>query len=339
VTTANDLARGLGMSDQTSKRDNGTDVEVMAFSSPVEQSIKIAEEVAEARENGELGGNFAVLVRTNAQSAPVESAFVAKGLPYFCNGGGFFDRMEVGDIMAYLRIANDSSRTDLLERIINRPTRFLGKAFVSAVESNLSKYGGDLVKAIRFTNKYSNRKLSPKQREGAVDLSDLLLELREGDINLSPVMAINRILAETDYIEWLRHNSGLSEDADSQRLDNIEALKVEAARFISIADFLHFADESSRLQIDSKDSTQILTVHRAKGLEWDTVWVTNFHDESIPHAMSKREGDIVSEKRVAYVAFTRAENNLKIGVPRTDEKGNAVEPSRFLKDAGLEIPA
>jgi len=337
VGVSNALASGLGMADQKSKRGKGSEVEVSHFSTPVEQSIKIAEDVAEAREDGELGGNFAVLVRTNAQSAPIESAFVARGLPYWCNGGGFFDRMEVGDLMSYLRIANDFTRTDLLERIINRPTRYLGKAFVNSVVENLPKHDGDLIRAVRLTSKYSGRKLSPKQREGAVELSDLLVQLKESDVNLSPLMAINRVLAETDYIKWLRKNSGLAEDADSQRLDNIEALKLEAEKFISIKDFLDFADESSRLQIDSKESTRILTVHKAKGLEWDTVWVTNMHDDSIPHAMSKREGDIVSEKRVAYVAFTRAENHLKVGVPKTDEKGREVQPSRFLRDAGLEV--
>lgn len=334
---SNSLASGLGMKDQRSARQGGNKVEVNGFVDPVAQAKFIANDVQEARENGELGGSYAVLVRTNAQSAPIESAFVSLGLPYWCNGGGFFDRMEVGDIMAYLRVANDSSRTDLLERIINRPTRYLGKAFVQAVSENMDKYDGDIIKAIRLTNSYSGRKLSPKQRKSAVALSELLYKLRETDLNLSPLMAINTVLGTTEYIDWLKSTSGMSEDMDSQRIDNIEALKMEAEKFVSIKSLLDFADESSRLQVESSDSTSILTVHRAKGLEWPTVWVTNMHDDSIPHIMAKREGDIVSEKRVAYVAFTRAEDNLKIGVPRSDEKGRQVVPSPFLELAGLTI--
>ena len=338
VKAANKLASGMHMVDQKSIRDQGENVEVRTFSSPNEQAIAITEEILAAKDKDVRGGDFAVLVRTNAQSAPIETAFVKAGLPYWCNGGGFFDRMEVGDLMAYLRVANDSTRTDLLKRIINRPTRYLGAAFVEAVEGNLSKYGGDILKAIRLTDSYNNRKLSPKQRQGAVDLSDLLRDLREGDVALSPSIALQKVMKLTDYEAWLRKHNGLSEDADSQRMDNINALIVEATKFTSIKSFLEFADESSRLQFKSDDSTHILTVHRAKGLEWPTVWVTNMFDGSIPHNLAKREdGGYLSEQRVAYVAMTRAEDRLVLGVPTIDDKGNEVRPSPFLHDAGLNV--
>lgn len=336
VSAANSLAAGMHMADQRAVRGQGGKVEVKEYGDASEQALAIAQEVVALKEDGRMGGEFAVLVRTNAQSAPVEAAFVKHQLPYWCNGGGFFDRMEVGDLMAYLRVANDSSRTDLLKRIINRPTRYLGAAFVEAVTRNLDRYGGDILKAVRMTDSYNNRKLSPKQRQGAVDLSDLLRSLREGDVPISPSIAIQKIMKLTDYEAWLRKHSGLSEDADSQRLDNIAALVGEAAKFTSVKSFLEFADESTRLQFQSDDSTHILTVHRAKGLEWPTVWVTNMFDGSIPHTLAKREPEgYISEKRVAYVAMTRAEDRLILSVPSMDDKGNSVKSSPFISEAGL----
>jgi len=338
VEPANKLADSMGMKDQHSIRGGGETPEVHIFKNVSDQATAIAKNINDLRDAGVSGGDIAVLIRTNAQSASIESAFVAAGLPYWCNGGGFFERLEVGDIMAYIRIANEPDRFDLLERIINRPTRYLGAAFVDSVRSKSSNTSGDIVKAVRLTDSYNGRKLSPKQRSSAIELSALLVDIREdSNESISPSIAINKILDKTEYIDWLKKTSGLGDGDDSSRLENIEVLKSIASKFTSIKDFIHFADECLRLQIQSNDATQISTVHRAKGSEWDYVWIANMHDDSIPHLLAKKQGDIISERRIAYVAFTRAKNVLKIGVPLANEKGEIVEPSRFLLDAGLTV--
>lgn len=336
VESANKLAENMGMKDQIANRSDGEIPQVHKFDSTLDQAKAIAEDVSKLRESGVSGGDIAVLIRTNAQSVDIESAFVAAGIPYWCNGGGFFQRMEVGDIMAYLQLANDDNRFDLLGKIINKPTRYLGAAFVEAVNDTQTRLGGDIIRSIRMTDSYNNKKLSPKQRSAAIDLSTLLLEIKEKDGDkISPSIAIGKILDKTDYLDWLKKNNGLGDGQDSSRIENINALKMISSRFTSIKDFLDFVDECSRLQIESNDATQISTVHRAKGSEWNYVWVANMHDDSIPHVMSKREGDFISERRIAYVAFTRAKDVLKIGVPATNDKGESVEPSRFIESAGL----
>lgn len=336
VEPANKLAQNMGMKDQHSIRGGGEVPEVHVFKNTSDQANAIAKDVSTLRDSGVAGGDIAILIRTNAQSANIESAFVSAGLPYWCNGGGFFDRLEVGDIMAYLRLANEPDRFDLLERIINRPTRYLGAAFVDAVRSKASGSTDQVIKFIRLTDSYNGRKLSPKQRSSAIDLSSLLIDIKESENeSISPSIAIGKILDRTDYIDWLRQTTGLGDGDDSSRLENIEALKVISRKFTSIKEFLHFADECSRLQVQSNDATQISTIHRAKGSEWDYVWIANMHDDSIPHAMAKKNGDIISERRIAYVGFTRAKNILKLGVPLVNEKGDDVQPSRFIADAGL----
>jgi DNA helicase-2/ATP-dependent DNA helicase PcrA len=139
-------------------------------------------------------------------------------------------------------------------------------------------------------------------------------------------------------MEWLKQNTGMGGGADDSRKENIEALKKVCWEHSSIKSLLHFIDESSRLQQDSNDATQILTVHRSKGGEWDTVWVANMHDNSFPHKAAQIEGNLMPERRIAYVAFTRAKNELKLAVPMVDEKGVTVDPSRFIAQAGIERP-
>ena len=341
VDVANKLISGLGMKDQVSVRGQGGSIEVHSFIDSLDQAHYIASDVLSMRESGLRGGDVAVLTRTNAQSADLETAFVAAGLPYWCKGGGFFDRMEVGDIMAYLRLANGAGdeRWDYLSKIINRPTRFLGGAFVDAVRGNAQKYNDDVIQAIRFTDSYPGKKLFPKQRQAAVDLSDLLISLREaGGTPISPRSAISMVLNSTGYIDWLRKTNGIEDDADSSRIENIETLLEVAGRFSSIKDLIDFTDECSRLQIESKDATQICTIHASKGSEWPVVWLWNMHDDSLPHIMAKKEGSYLSERRAAYVAFTRAQDTLKIGVPSVNDKGVKVDPSRFIADSGLKMP-
>jgi DNA helicase-2/ATP-dependent DNA helicase PcrA len=337
VDSANRLAGTMNVVDQVSQRSVGVDPQVFKFEDYEHQAQAVAEDILQLRSEGVSGGDIAVLVRTNSQSLPIETAFVSNGIPYWCNGGGFFDRMEVGDIVAYLKIANEENRFDLLRKVINRPTRYLGSAFVDAVEIANQKYG-DLIKSIRLTNSYSGKKLSPKQRESAIALSNLLIAIREpDDVNISPYIAIGNILSKTEYVDWLKKSSGLSDDDNSSRLDNLEILKENAAKFTSVRDFLSFVDECSRLQVQSNDSTEISTIHRSKGSEWEHVWLTGMHEDSIPHVLAKAENDIIGERRIAYVGYTRAKNYLKIGVPSLDQNGNEVNPSRFIYDSGLSI--
>ncbi len=338
VKHANNLIRSFGLPDQNSHRNGGSDPQAWFFRDPRHQAVEIAQLVTEVRDSGRKGGDMAVLIRTNAQSADIESAFVASKIPYWCQSGGFFDRMEIGDIMAYLRLALDHTNVEALNKIINKPTRYLGKVFVEAVLSKSRSTDGDLVKALPLTKAYNGRKLWAKQLEAARDLANLLNKISPSDGSLiNPVIAIQTILDTTDYIDWLRKTTGTSIGADDSRKENIDALIDIATQHGSLQSLISFADEATALQTKSNDATEICTVHRAKGREWPIVIATNFHDDSIPHKMAQREGTVREERRVAYVAFTRAQDHLIVTVPMLSDRGEAVEPSRFLEDADLEV--
>lgn len=338
IEYANRLVGKFKLRAQVPSRDSGATPLAIMVNDQLEQAVQIADMVSAARDAGRKGGEMAVLIRTNAQSADIETAFVAAKIPYWCNGGGFFDRMEVGDIMAYLRLANDHTDEKSLRRLINKPTRYLGNAFVDQVVANSNKYGGDLVDTMRFTTSYNSRKLWAKQLEAVSDLADLLGAISPDPLTgagMTPAQAINKILADTNYLEWLKTTSGTTSGADDSRKENIDALIEVAQRHYNIAGLIQFADEASALQEQNGDSTEICTVHRSKGREWPVVVVTNFYDGSFPHKMAQSPLEQADERRVAYVAYTRAKDHLVLMVPKNSDRDGRVSESPFITDSGL----
>jgi DNA helicase-2/ATP-dependent DNA helicase PcrA len=303
------------------------------FDDQLTQAAEIARFVVEAREHGYAGGDIAVLIRTNAQAAHLENAFVAAKLPYWCQGGGFFDRMECGDVMAYLRLAVDPTDEGALRRIINRPTRYLGKAFVDEVVRESSD---DLIAGLTVVDSYSGRRLSSRQIGAAADLAGLLNSLRLSR-NVPPAAAASRVIDWTGYVSWLATNEGAGAAGDDSRTENLNALVEIAGEYSALDKLVEFADTSAALNRDSGEATEICTVHRSKGREWPIVIVSNFYEGSIPHARSLLDGNREDERRVAYVAWTRARNALIIAVPLEDVFGEEADPSSFLDEAQLEM--
>lgn len=342
VTRANRLVAPLGLPDQTHSRGEGPEAVVAFFDDQMDQGIQIARFTHEVRETGRKGGEVAVLIRTNAQSAQIEKSFVALNLPYWCKGGGFFDRMEVGDMVAYLRLAHDRKNEPALRRIINKPTRYLGEAFcdavVKAAASGEGEERGDLVTALTKVHATRGKALSKKQEAAAKDLRNLIDHIGgyPDDKAMAPSVAVARVLDWTEYIDWLKKNNGSEGAVDDSRQENLQALNAVAIQYASIEAFIEFIEVSKRLQVETNDATEICTVHRAKGREWPVVIVSNFSDGSMPHKRAILEGNLPDERRVAYVAFTRARDLLIVSVPGEDDKGLPALPSRFLDDAGFD---
>lgn len=338
IERANTLIKSLKLPDQTGHRGVGTEAIVGFFDDQVDQAVNIAQFVSEARAAGHAGGDVAILIRTNAQSAQIERSFVAAKLPYWCKNGGFFERMEIGDLVSYVRLAHGDGDEGALRRIINKPTRYLGAAFCDAVMAIVARDDVSIRTAIPRVFATRGKNLSKRQLAAAKDLSDLLENICPTDPLqecLSPRMAFSRILAWTEYIDWLKRNNGSDGAADESRQENIEALMDVASEFGTIEALLEFIAESNRLQQETNDATEISTVHRAKGREWPFVIVSNFHFGSFPHKKSVDAGLTQDERRVAYVAATRARDVLVFAVPAVDVHGKPQPPSPFLQDMDL----
>lgn len=337
VRVANQLMDPAEHAPQVSVRPAGPRTKVALFESQEEQAVEIARFVAAAQQAGHPPSDVAVLFRTRAQTASVEQAFVLAGLPYHVDGGGFFDRAEVGDLMAYLRLCNDPNDEKSLRRIINRPTRYLGAAFCDAVVADAKRCCLSLISTLPKVEQTKGKKLGPNQRAAAAWLRQLIVQINGSSVAMQnePVDAIDTVLTETKYLDWLQRESG-TEEGDDSRLENISMLKEIAFKYKTIAEFIDFADQTTKAQKET--GTEFSTIHRAKGREWPYVVVSNFHDESLPHKRAVEETHgIEDERRLAYVAMTRASDCLLLAVPEVSNFGVPVGPSRYLEEAKLDL--
>ena len=306
----------------------------------------VAETLKELQAAGTQLRDCAVLFRTNAYSRALEEAFVKGGVPYVLQGAmGFYSRREVRDLCAFLQLSveRDTAAADeAVKRVINipsssfgKPTHFLGQAFIAEVETQAGRKGHSLYRALALGQfKTTNQGLAVK------DFRDYVKGVAEaGD----GVEARLRKARELGYDDWLLREEGHVEDEGNSRLDNLEELCVASGAFPSPADFLAFVAAQNKPKEESEigDAVEMMTIHRAKGLEWPVVFVVGFAFGMLPHHRSLRwldeektqlAGDsIEEERRLAYVAITRAKDRVFLSWP-LQHQTRALSRSPFLKE-------
>lgn len=300
----------------------GRDPEVRYFDTMGDEAAWVAGDIRNHWDEVAAGGVApAVLYRTNAQSASFEMMLSAFDIPYQVRGGSFWNRMEIKALMAYVRLAADHNDADALRRAIMAPSRYLGNAVVDAVVDVSRDRDVSLVEALALVKATAGKKLHGGQLQ-ALGQFRLLIERITG---WAPLDAINRVLLVTDFERWLASHEGTSEGADDNRLGAIEMLKETAGQYRSAAELVRFVDDQEKTADEEPDPSrcQLMTVHRSKGLEWPTVYVAGFTEGLLPH----EKGEEAEERRLAYVAITRARDRLVVCVPG--------EPSSYLYQAGL----
>src|SRR5579884_4122759 len=281
----------------------------------------------------------AVLYRTNFQSRQIEEALRRYGRKYLVVGGfSFYQRAEVKDLLAYLKVLLSPQDSISLLRIINTPARGIGRGTIEQIE----QYA--LENAIALWNalpRMLDAKLFPARAEAAIKgFLALMRELREA-LETKPVPEVLReILEKTGYHAMLKADT--SQDSES-RLGNLEELVNAAAeaaeRGETAADFLdHAALVSDADSVDEKAPVSLLTIHNAKGLEFPNVFIAGLEEGIFPHSRSfASEAAMEEERRLCYVGMTRAEKRLYLSWARYRRRyGNsqpeACLPSRFLNE-------
>jgi DNA helicase-2/ATP-dependent DNA helicase PcrA len=332
VATANMLIRHAErkLEDMAPVRSEGMDVLWSAYLTSDTEAAVIAQQIG--MDDTHRGGDFAILYRINSYSRAFEQALAEAQIPYTVIGSkGFFGRMEVTDILSYLRLIVDPKDAFSLRRIVNRPTRYLGRAFCDQVEEAARTHGTDLLAALTWPTRISNR-----QRDAAWRLGISLNKIREmlGD---SITAAIRYIRSSVGYDSWLLREEG-SGGRDEDRIENLNELEQVAGRFgADLSALLAFVDQQlakSSSDSNDPDKVQLMTVHRSKGLEWPVVFVVGMSDEILPHRRCLDRESLEEERRLAYVAFTRARDELYVSSVR-EWQGKELGPSRFLAEAGL----
>jgi DNA helicase II / ATP-dependent DNA helicase PcrA len=292
------------------------------------QEIKILHE-----EKGIEYKDIAILYRTNAQSRAMEEELIIQGLPYYIWGGvSFYQRKEVKDIISYLQMVIDEHNDTAFERVINVPSRYLGKAYMDKVRA----FSGSHWEAIT-TGSINFKPYEVKGNENFVDLITRMKALHaEG---ASPTDLVEFLMVDC-YEEYLKEE-GEDEDDGTGRLENIATLKFALGRYEKVEDFLdyiHMMTEEAKDGVPT--GVQLMTIHKSKGLEFPVCFVIGMSSNLLPHFKSieayndGKELAIEEERRLAYVAVTRAESFCYVSSPQSFN-GSNTPTSEFVFNMGL----
>ncbi len=260
--------------------------------------------------------DFAVLYRTNAQSNSLETVFAKSGVPYRILGGmRFYDRKEIKDLIAYLCVISNSSDNVRLKRIINTPKRGIGDATVEEIERISADYGVDMLSVCRDCYKYPTLSRSVPKLERFATLID---NLSDTSSKVSLGVLVEKVYEATGYREML---AALDEAESKDRADNVKELVSNAVQYETTSDeptLGGFLEEVALVSdIDNYDASApavvLMTIHSAKGLEFPVVFLPGLEENIFPGAMSiMEEEELEEERRLAYVAITRAKKRLFI---------------------------
>lgn len=364
VKAANAVLRAMPASTRldmelTAERDEEPgEVRGSMYADSEEEAQTIAEEILQNLSDGSRWKDHAVLYRTNAQSRTIEEAFLGERIPYVVVGGmSFYRRKEVRCLLGYLRVATERGGFDDVKRTLNAPWRFLGRKYLDRVKDayDCGPVEDGWMDAVRSAAEESG--IWAKQRAAAQSYAALVDGLRatirkaaevddaHPDAALlrddaKPAVLLREVLAETEYVKWLRRDEG-TESAENDRVTNVRELVRASERFPTAAELLDYVDDQIRRseraarENDGEDQVLLMTIHKSKGLEWPRVFLTGAIDGVIPHAKAE---DPNEERRLFYVAVTRARDVFRVTCPQVATFKGRVDncvPSRYCAEAGI----
>ncbi len=279
--------------------------------------------------------DYAVLYRTNAQSRSIEEGFVHYGIPYRVVGGvRFYDRKEIKDVVAYLRLIFQPEDRVSFERVVNVPARGVGAKSLQTFFGWQTAEGLSLERAL--TEVGNCAELVPKARKALSELGDILASLREVSLDAAVSGLIDSLLRRIDYLNYLSDGTPQGE----ARQENVKELLSVAQEYNEegLAGFLEEVALVSDLDgADfSGDAVTLMTLHAAKGLEFPVVFMTGLEESIFPHSRALYDqSEMEEERRLCYVGMTRAKRELYMTYASSRMLYGGVQhnpPSRFLSE-------
>ena len=323
----------LGKSLFTAESD-GEKIRVAGYWDGSEEARTISSQIEFLLKDGQQLSSMAVLVRAGYQTREFEERFIAIGLPYRVVGTRFYERAEIRDALAYLRLVYQQSDDLAFERIINTPKRGLGEASLQLIYQ-LSRAQNIPLFAAATNLSYSDE-LKPQAKRALCKFIDDIMRWHSARSDIPPAELAEMILEEAGYTTmWQMHKSP---DA-SGRLENLKELVSAIGEFESLSGFL----EHISLVMDNETQTTegevtLMTLHAAKGLEFDTVFLPGWEEGVFPSQRTLEENGgagLEEERRLAYVGITRARRNLFISFAanrRIHGLWQSAIPSRFISE-------
>lgn len=297
---------------------------------------------------------FAVLYRTNAQSRVVEDVFIKSNIPYTIVGGTkFYDRKEIKDILAYLRLISNPDDDISLQRIINVPKRNIGDTTVEKLQAYANANGQSLYQAIQ---EVAYMGLPARTTNAILAFNDLITNLMQMTDYLSVTELVEEVLTRSGYRDSLKEDKTLEAQA---RLENIEEFLSVTQEFerknedksllafltdlALVADIDSLGEDGEKEEAAENGQVVLMTLHSAKGLEFPVVFLVGMEEGVFPHSRALFDDvEMEEERRLAYVGITRAEERLYLTCARMRTlfgRTNVSVPSRFLQEIPAELLA
>lgn len=351
-----------------SDQGQGEPIRVLQFVNEFEEAARIAREISTHRiRHSNSWDKYAILYRSNFQARQIETELRALNVPYRLSGGtSFFARAEIKDIMSYLRLILNSADDTAFLRIINTPKRGIGSATLEKLGLFAQEFDISLLDACThglIQDKVGARAAKTLEAFGAfVDRYARLFNHTQ-----DPIEDVKRMLDETGYLEYVESDAKNARQAELKQ-DNIKTLLLSISRLINEDEDLNADADEDAKYLDAQDASalegaikrlilldmlesqreekdqnrmNLMTLHAAKGLEFDNVYMIGVEEDILPHKNALAQGDIEEERRLMYVGITRAKVNLTLSY-NTHRRGmssdnkKATRPSRFLEEMPIE---
>lgn len=296
-----------------------------------DEAEQVARGINELARRGRRFAEIAVLYRTRHMSRPIESALRHARIPYSVRGAvGFYNRAVVRDALAYMRAINNPADNLSLARIANVPARGLGPQTLAALSTFAAQRAVPLSEALATPEAW--QALSPKAVDGARLLAGLLRRWRAfAEGSFTPDNLLADVLDRSGYAAHLETRLPPEELPDARA--HLQELMTAAGEHHTLGEFLQEVAllTSTDDADDERDQVQLLTIHAAKGLEWPVVFVLGLEEGTLPHERSLPTSEgIEEERRLCYVALTRAGERLFLSWAAGRTRGERLQPSRFL---------
>lgn len=323
----------------------GDPIRVMPCRTPEHEAEKVVGEILKARFRDRADfKDFAILYRGNHQSRLFEKLLRENNIPYKISGGtSFFERSEVKDILAYLRLIANSTDDAAFLRIINTPKREIGTSTLEKLGEYAHERNSSLLTAAQELG-FAQR-ISAKAQQRVETFCFWLQEMMRAAEGADPSAMVRQVINDTAYEDWLKNTCNTPKQAES-RMKNVweivewvRKLHNDGAGKETLSDIIAHMSLVDMLERNSEEKEQdavvLMTLHAAKGLEFPSVFLIGMEEELLPHTNSLDEHGIQEERRLAYVGITRAQKNLTISYSKVRSRygeTSSIEPSRFLDE-------
>lgn len=313
-------------------------IKVVSLYNGEEEAKWIADEIDALHRRGTPYSDMAVLVRTAFQTREFEERFISEAIPYQVIGGPkFYERAEIRDILAYFRVILQPNDDLAFERIINKPARGIGAKTVEKLQQVARSERTSMFAAVQSL--LSTGGLSGKAKANLEDLVQKFTEWRRIVSLVDPADLAEDVINDSGYMDMLKNDTSAESEGRIENLRELINVMTDTEHYPTMAEFMEHVslvmDNDSNLDANK---VMLITLHSAKGLEFETVFLPGWEEALFPHQKSLDEGgenSLEEERRLAYVALTRAKHRLYITTTlnrRIYGEWRNNQPSRFLNE-------